>query len=103
MGATGAGGGSALAGFAVSRGSVEVLEDFSADGVASVCDSGIASFSGSNGVALGATRGLGAILGVGFGRLRADTNGNCVGWDASVSFILLLLAVARPLVLGGAE
>lgn len=66
----------------------------------SVCDGPISSFSEFNGVVLEATRGLG----VGHGRLRVDTNRNCAVWiESSVSFVLPLLAVVQPLILGSAD
>ena len=100
VGFAGAGADTASGGFAVSSDTIEVFEVSSAGVAVSVCDNMCVSFSGSNAVVLGATRGLGAILGVGLGRLRADTNGNCAVWFGPVSFVLLLLAVIRPLVLG---
>ena len=100
VGFAGAGADTASGGFAVSSDTIEVFEVSSAGVAVSVCDNVCVSFSGSNAVVLGATRGLGAILGVGLGRLRADTNGNCAVWFGPVSFVLLLLAVIRPLVLG---
>lgn len=102
MGVIGAGADTASVGFAVSSDTVEVFEVSSAGVAVSVCDDVFVSFSGSNAVVLRATRGLGMILGVGLGRLRADTNGNCAVWVGPVSFVLLLLAVIRPLVLGSA-